>query len=102
MAVFYFSDAASLTADVMTNLYLYGKTETPVDLNDRIRARNGGSDQVKMDMEAFMRGPGRYALASNAYAVQILFGDSGNWFELNGKYTVGDLIAKKYFRKKIF
>ncbi|MHA6844417.1 calcium-binding protein [Ralstonia syzygii] len=81
---FSFDDWAKLTNEVMTSLFLYGKTTPPADLNDRVKdlSRNV---TVTLDAANFMStGPGRYANPSQVPFVQTLFGpgeDLSNWMQ---------------------
>lgn len=90
---------ASLTPDVITNLFLYGKTTTPDNLPDRIRPASEIGPTVHLNMGDYMTsGPGRYALPSNAQFVKDFFSNLNDQ-KLNGKpisgtYTVDQLIKE--------
>ncbi|MGN8097347.1 hypothetical protein [Methylobacterium sp. 22177] len=99
MADFYGLNYASLTPDVVTNLFLYGKTTTPSDLNEQIRPSSEVGPTVHLNMGDYMRdGPGRYALPSNAAFVKSFFSSLDNQ-QINGQpisgtYTVDQLIKQ--------
>ncbi|MDA0780846.1 MAG: hypothetical protein O2970_07075 [Proteobacteria bacterium] len=73
-----------LTIETITNLYLYGTFDTPEDYTDRLRSsstynalptdNNGTFINIKVEMQDYItNGPGRYAHASMAEAVDDFF-----------------------------
>lgn len=74
MSTIYLGSWTNLDIFTLTNLFLYGQTEKPVNYCDRIRPADAEEIHVQLDMFSFMTsGPGRYAVASSASFVQTFF-----------------------------
>src|SRR2546423_542346 len=64
----------------VTNLFLYGTVDTPINYSDRVRdPADAPVVAAQIDAAAFMSdtGPGRYALPSFASFVRTFFDDIG-------------------------
>jgi len=88
---------SNLTIDVMTNIYLYGKTTTPEKYEDRLRTTEQYNNIpiVHIDMNSYMTaGPGRYAHASETNFVKNFFNKSLPFGLSDGSYTKADMVAK--------
>ena len=88
------------TAEQITNLYLYGTIEPPVD---GIRQPNIGNPTVKIDINEYMdNGPGRFASAADIRTVERFMNGFDNPYNSDplppGRYSKPELLKHDAFR----
>jgi Ca2+-binding RTX toxin-like protein len=65
-----------LSAEIITNYYLYGQDTVPADLADAGRIRPAQPSSVTVDVNAYMAGPGRFASAASFEVIRKFFDSS--------------------------
>jgi len=84
-----------LDIETMTNLYLYGTLETPLNKADETLIREDGYiTEIQIDnIASYMsEGPGRFALGSNISVVKEFM--NGGVFDAPGEYKAGEYFIK--------
>lgn len=85
-------DWTALTNTAIMNLFLYGRMDTPVQYDDRVRNERPTAINIEVDAVTYMsQGPGRYAyeLVSQFPIVAMFFGDALRNPDQTGSVTLG-------------
>ena len=98
-------NVGELTAETITNLYLFGRKTTPSfeELRDNPSILDREDIEIYIgDMDSYMKTFGRFANASRIEVVQKFFGDFGKDLEKGKRYefSIDDIGGKRVYNFK--